>query len=136
MRWIFGVLFILSAFFEANIAQYPLWIPLFVVVIVAYRPEVVFTVSLVSGFLLDILLVRLLGMTGLFGICIALLCFAYERKYQVQSLWFIVIASMVLTLVYCLVFAVPAIFLKVLAVGFFSLLIYFIYVTAKLNDWV
>jgi hypothetical protein len=136
MKWLFGILFILSAFFEANIASYPLWIPLFLIVIVSYRAEAVFTISLIGGVLLDILLVRSLGVTGLLGLFVALLCFAYERKYQVRSLTFIVIASMLLCVIYCLVFAVPALLLKTIIIGLFSLPMYFIYVTAKLNDWV
>lgn len=136
MRFVFAVLFIISAFFEANIAQYPLWIPLFTIVIVAYRPDVVLPVSLFCGILLDVLLVRSLGASGLFGICVALLCFTYSRKYHVQSLPFVMIASMVITLLYCLVFAVPGLFAKIVAVGVVSLPVYFVYVTAKLNDWV
>lgn len=136
MRWLFGFLFILSAFFEANIASYPLWIPLFLVVIVSYRPEAVFTVALICGALLDMLLVRSLGLTGLFGLCVALLCFAYEKKYEVRSLMFILIASMILCVIYCFVFAVPGVFLKTIVIGLSSLPVYFLYITAKLNDWV
>lgn len=136
MRFVFGVLFIIAAFFEANIAQYPLWISLFTIIVVAYRPEVAFLVSILGGILLDVLLVRPLGGSGLFGMCVALACVTYSKKYHVQSFPFVVIASMVITLLYCLVFAVPLVLLKVLAVGFTSLPIYFIYVTAKLNDWV
>lgn len=113
--------------FEGTITSLPLVLVVLILMSVGLKKADVFLIAFLSGLLLDVFLVRITGVTGIFFLSILLLIFLYNKKYETKSLFFVLLATALSVIFYLFIFPTPDIFLQViistlLAGGLFSLL--------------
>lgn len=127
MQYLLYLLLSIAILLEGSITSLPLVLSILLVLAVNLRKQDVFVVAFLAGFLLDVLLVRPVGVTSIFFLCILLLVFLYEKKYEIKSLFFVILFTGLSSAVYLMIFHSPDFFLQVvistlIAGGLFSLL--------------
>jgi cell shape-determining protein MreD len=66
-----------------------------------------FIVAFLAGLLLDVFLLRPLGESSVYFLIVLFLIFMYEKKYEVNSLLFMTLATGVTSCIYFVIFPVP-----------------------------
>ncbi len=105
MKWI-GIIvgIVIGAFLESTFFHVPfVLIILLLTVIFIQKPWIIF-LSIPAGFLLDSLAFRVIGESSLFFAVMMGIFFAYGKKFELESLGFMVFASGLTSLVYFLIF--------------------------------
>ena len=120
----------LSVLFEGTITTLPLTLITLLVIAVMSRDTSVFPFAFIAGLLLDVLLLRPLGATGVFFILYFLLVFLYQRKYEITTVPFVLFASFFGTVVYTKFFGVDHSFVGAVMSMIFAVLLF--RVTVKL----
>lgn len=103
MFLLFVVLLFLSLFLEGTVTTLPLVVVLLLLLMINRREGVVFVLAFISGLLLDILRLQTFGGTSLFLLCFLFLVLLYQRKYEIDSLPFVMIAAFIGTVGFGLV---------------------------------
>jgi rod shape-determining protein MreD len=127
MQYLLYVLLGIAVLLEGSITSLPLVLSMLLVLAVNLRKQDVFVAAFLAGFLLDVLLVRPVGVTSIFFLCMLLLVFLYEKKYEIKSLFFVVLFAGLSSALYLMIFHSPDFFLQVvistlIAGGLFNLL--------------
>ncbi len=91
-----------------------------------YKESWIFFAAFFSGIFLDVITVRTLGESSLFFILFLFLIDLYEKKFEVQTLSFVCLASFLGSLVYLLLFGQSAAFQQAIVTTFLSILFFFI----------
>lgn len=68
------------------------------------RDESIFFLAFLCGILLDILMVRNIGVSSLFFLVTVFLILSYQRKYEIHSFQFVSVASFIGSLIYLILF--------------------------------
>src|SRR5258708_5097713 len=113
MKWIF--LFILrciALLLEVTITTLPLVLIILLCAAVLYTSTSIFLWVFFSGLLLDFLLLRTIGQSSLFVLIFLAMAFLYERKFEIQSISFIVLFSFLGSFLYVWIFGYGYVFLE------------------------
>ncbi len=126
MRHLLYTLVFIALILEGTVTSLPLVLVALILLAINLAKTDVFLIAFLSSMLLDVFLVRATGLTGIFYLCILLLIFLYNKKYETQTLVFILLATALSSTLYLFIFPAPDIFLQViistlLAGGLFSL---------------
>lgn len=118
-----SVLFLL-VLLESSWTFFPLTIIFLIALFASTKEEAVLIAAFLFGLLLDILTLRAWGISSLFFLIVLLLLFLYEKKFETSSALFIGIYSMLVVLVYFVIFTgqflpIESFFAAVFATGFF-----------------
>lgn len=124
------VILLAAALFESTLVSNSLFLAFLIPVFVLKKELWLFGAGFVFGVVLDVLLLRDLGTTGLFMIILLMLIGLYEKKFETTTLPFVLFASFFASTSYLLVFGQSLIFEKallssIIAVGSFQILRYF-----------
>ena len=119
------ILFFLSLML-IGITTVPVFISLIVVCAVIFKRSWLFFLAAVIGFFLDLFLLRLLGQTGLFLAVFVLLIFLYERKFETQTLSFVLLSSFLGSFFYLWLFKYQMVLLQSLITALLSVLIFYV----------
>lgn len=123
----FLLLIVLGFFLEGTLTTIPFVLLLLIAVTVLIRNTVIFIPAFFLGILLDTMTLRPIGQTSMYFIFVLFLVFLYERKFEIQSLQFVTIASFFAVLGYSLFMQYPfAVYLAFLSAVFSSILYLFI----------
>lgn len=127
MQYPLYLLLCIAILLEGSVTSLPLVLSMLLVLAVNVHKQDVFVAAFLAGFLLDVMLVRPVGLTSIFFLCMLLLVFLYEKKYEIKSLFFVVIFAGLSSALYLMIFHSPDYFLQVvistfIAGGLFSLL--------------
>src|SRR6266700_5012533 len=106
------ILLLMLTIIEGTITTLPLVLIFLLLLAIRRRDEVVFVVAFISGLVLDILRLHTVGGTSLFLLCFLFLVLLYERKYEIDSLPFVILAAFVGTVGFGLVWADQAIIMQ------------------------
>jgi cell shape-determining protein MreD len=98
------VFFIISIFLEGTVAKLPFVFISLVILTIAMRNLVLFILAFFAGILLDAFALRPIGETSIFLLLCVFLMLLYQRKYEINSYPFVLLASFVGSLIYLLVF--------------------------------
>lgn len=117
----------LMVLLEGTITTIP--VSLVVLILIAIKAERTtgLGIAFTSGIFLDLLRVRVVGQTSLLLVTFLFFIFLYERKYEINTLPFVVVATFAGSMIYGLLFQLPLIVISsfitvVIAVfGFFLL---------------
>ncbi|HXS14910.1 MAG TPA: hypothetical protein VN711_02190 [Candidatus Saccharimonadales bacterium] len=105
MKWFFWILLLfISLCLEATVVKVPLVFLLIFLTALFVRKEWIFLAAIASGVLLDSVTFRFLGESSLFFMCFLGILFAYEKKFETQSLGFVMTALGIGTFFYALFF--------------------------------
>lgn len=107
MKWFFFFFLLLIAIVvEATITTIPIVFSVLFAFGVIMRQSSMLVWSFVAGLLLDALTFHLLGMSSLFFLLFFGLVFLYERKFEVQSISFVLIFSYLGSLLYMILLGI------------------------------
>ncbi|HVZ58325.1 MAG TPA: hypothetical protein VG935_01040 [Patescibacteria group bacterium] len=105
---------IISVIAEGILTSLPLVLISLILFTIRTRNHDVFFYAFISGIFLDILHVRPIGETSIFFAIVLLLIFLYERKFEISSLLFALLATLVSTSFYLLIFQVPGSLIQII----------------------
>ncbi|MFH1187021.1 MAG: hypothetical protein V1697_02500 [Candidatus Levyibacteriota bacterium] len=100
----FWPIFIVAFFFELVLTTMPLVLIVFLNLFVFSKKEWVFILAFISGIILDILSFRPLGYTSIFFVSSLFFISLYERKFEISTVYFIFIMSIILSAIYLVIF--------------------------------
>jgi len=130
MQKILIALVVVSLILEGSITSLPLVLLSLLIFRIAVSDNSGFLMAFLSGIILDIFLVRPVGQSSIYFLIILFLIGMYEKKFEVNSLLFIMLATFTTSLVYFLVFTSPSILIQTIFMTFLS---GFLYVVLRLK---
>lgn len=98
------LLLFFSILFEATVTTLPLVLVILLCIAIFYQKMWVFPLGLLSGLLLDSLSFRIPGETSLFFLVFLYIIFLYEKKFEIQSLPFVIFTSGIGALGFLIIF--------------------------------
>lgn len=105
MKWVLlTVALFIGAVVEALVIQLPFVMLLLLLAFMFSRKQWVVFLSIPAGILLDSLTFRTLGQSSIFFAIFLGIFFAYEKKFEVNSVGFMIFATLMGTLSYLLIF--------------------------------
>jgi hypothetical protein len=103
---------IISLFLEGTVTTLPLLFVCLLCLLIQRRDASIFPIAFLIGFLLDILTLHVLGASSLFFLFSLFLIFLYQRKYEIRSIPFVIIASCIGSWIFLTVFGYKNAFLQ------------------------
>lgn len=121
------LVFFLLLLLESTILSLPLMLIYLLCLLVVRKDAMVLVLGFIAGILLDMLLVRHIGVSSLITVTILAITMLYQRKFEIASYYFVGIASFIISFLYMLIFRIDHVFLQatissILAILFFSFL--------------
>ena len=98
------IFFIISIFLEGTVTSLPLVFVCLVILTIATRNLFLFFLAFVSGIFLDAFALRPIGQSSIYLLLCVFLMLLYQRKYEINSYPFVLLASFVGSLLYLLIF--------------------------------
>ncbi len=92
------------AIFLSTLTTIPIIVTLILNFAVVSKSQLVFSIAFLAGLVIDIFYLRILGSTSIFLVIFTFLIYMYQRKFEIQTIPFVAIASFVGSLVYLKVF--------------------------------
>lgn len=126
MQYFFIILLFIGILLEGTVTTLPLVLVILILYSICIKKIEIFLIAFISGMLLDIFLVRAIGLTSIFYICVLLLISLYERKYEVKSPFFVLLITGLVCALYLFIFSRHTVVLQtiismLLSGGIFSL---------------
>lgn len=100
MKYFFAALLIVSLFIESSFLSYPLVLGVLLMLAALYRHQAVLWIAFFSGILLDILTFHSVGGSSLFFLGALVLVSLYQRKFEIESPFFVGASVFVFSLLY------------------------------------
>ena len=118
------VIFFLFLILSSSLTTIPLSIIILVVCAVIFRESWVFFAAFLLGLYLDLMLIRPLGYTSLMFTIFVFLIRLYERKFETQTLSFVLLSSFLGSLVYLMIFEYNNVLFQSLINSFLAVLFF------------
>jgi len=109
------VLFFILLLLESTILPLPLILLFLLCITILFRSGLIFFIGLFSGFFLDALSFRPIGQSSIFFVVFLFFIFLYERKFELQSVLFVLFMSCIGSIVFFFLFGSTVIVLQVIA---------------------
>jgi cell shape-determining protein MreD len=101
------LLFGIALIVESSVSSLPL-VALFLIIITVWcKSTHILFLAFLSGIILDILLVRNIGVTSMFFLVMIAGMVLYQKKYELRSPFFVIPFSMIASMLYVVIFPVP-----------------------------
>lgn len=97
---------LISIMLESTITTLPLVLLIILFLSVVNRTNEVFLIAFLSGLFLDLLTLGRLGTSSLFFVTFVFIIYSYQRRFEIETLHFVIIFSLVGSLIY-LIFTGP-----------------------------
>jgi hypothetical protein len=120
-KWILWLILILAFLLEGTITTLPLVLAAFLILMIFLRDKFLFWLAFVFGILLDVFLLRPLGLTSLLLTVFLFIVILYEDKFEASTGYFVLVASFVGSLVYLLALGIQAALIQSLFMAFLTL---------------
>jgi hypothetical protein len=104
MVYILLILLCISLFLEGTVTTLPLVFICFVCLTIFIRTPAILLIAFFAGMLLDAFAIRAIGGTSIFLLTAVLLILLYQRKYEINSYPFVLIASFIGSLLFLIIF--------------------------------
>jgi hypothetical protein len=116
MMIMYALLF-LSILLESTITTLPFSLSLLLILMVVKRNETPLIAAVITGLSIDIMTMRVIGVTGLFALLFLFLIVLYDRKFEIATFPFVTGASFMGSIVYLFIFQVPQAFIQAVTVA-------------------
>jgi cell shape-determining protein MreD len=93
MKYVLGFVGIIGLFIESSLVAIPFSLIFILLIFINRKDGMVFTIAFLLGIVLDILLIRQVGLTGLFFVVFLFLVSLYDRKYEINTWPFVLLSS-------------------------------------------
>ena len=110
--WFFVILILVSVLLQVSVTTIPLVLLLFLNAVVVAKKTWIFPIAFLTGLALDILLLNPLGETSLFFMVFLFIILLYDKKFDIQTLPFVFLASFIGSFVYFIAFQISNIFVQ------------------------
>ena len=120
-------LLLFSTIFEGTITALPLVLICVICMTIVLRDSSIFLLAFIAGILLDTFALRTLGGTSIFLLVIVFLILLYQRKYEINTYPFVLIASFVGSLLYLMIFGYNGAMLLAFVSTIIAVLLFMIY---------
>lgn len=117
------VFLIFALLFESSVFSLPFVFITLLFFAVTSQSRRVFLFALISGIILDAMMVRTIGSSSLFFCTFLFLVFLYQRKFEITSVYFVLVATGAGTFIYGSLFGMPHIWSYVIASCLFAMLL-------------
>ncbi|HEX7041791.1 MAG TPA: hypothetical protein VF189_00940 [Patescibacteria group bacterium] len=132
MIWVIFTSFILiGVFLEALVIKIPFALLLIILAIVFSKKAWIILLSIPIGLTVDFLLFRIIGTTSLFFIVMISLFLGYSKKFEIESIGFVIFATLISTFFYFIIFGADNILLQMILSLVFAILGFFIALIIK-----
>ena len=105
MKYLPFILLIIAFLIESTLFSWPLVLGVLIFLTVLYKEQWMMLVAFVSGILLDILTFHFVGSSSLFFLIVLEVVFLYQRKFEIESPFFVGISVFVFSLLYGALFS-------------------------------
>lgn len=116
-------LLVFALLFESSVFSLPFVFITLLLFAVISQSRRVFLSALISGIILDAMMVRTIGASSLFFCTFLFLVFLYQRKFEITSVYFVLVATGMGAFVYGVLFGMPHIWSYVIASCLFAMLL-------------
>lgn len=107
-----GLLFFLLLLFHATVVSVPIFLSVFIIYYIVTRKLSVFFLAFFVGIVLDIVLVRPLGITSIFLVLFLFFVILYEKKFEIDTPQFVFFGTFLGSVMYLFAFWYSNIFLQ------------------------
>ena len=104
MQYVFLLLLCLATYMEGTLTTLPIVLALLIPYAVFSKSEAIFFFMFLSGIFLDLMNGQTIGFSSLYFLCSVFILLLYQRKYEIASYPFIVIATSIVSFFYLLLF--------------------------------
>lgn len=126
------ILLVFAVFIEGTLTTMPLTLICLLCLMIVRRDAMIFPLAFLAGLLVDAMTLRPLGGTSLFLLTFVFLILLYQRKYEIYSYQFVMVASFVGSIVFMTLFGYENVVLQSLLSALFGGVIFgFIKLTSK-----
>ena len=87
------ILLLIALFLESSATSLPLVLLVLIPLTVIYRNYTVFILAFIFGIILDIFTFKTVGISSLFFISVIFLILIYEKKFEINTSYFVILAS-------------------------------------------
>lgn len=98
------LLLVICVLLEGSVTTLPLTLLLLIVLYCLTRADWIFIAAFVAGIILDVFLIRPLGVSSIFFLSTLLLIFLYQRKFEITSMYFMAGAQILCSMCYLWIF--------------------------------
>lgn len=123
MLWILGLVFFLTIALS-TLTTIPVIVAVILCLTVVSKNPKVFIAAFLGGFLIDIFMVRVLGITSLFLVTFTFMIFLYQRRFEIQTYPFVFLACFIGSVVYLKIFGYSSILIQALTASFLALFLF------------
>lgn len=120
----FFLLICLAILLEGTITSMPLVLDILIVFYITKRNSGIFILSFISGVVLDIFGVRVLGLTSIFFITFIFIILQYGRKFEIATYPFVFFSSLMGGLFYLWLFKYDDVFMQGVANSIIAVLMF------------
>lgn len=99
------VLLLFAVLLEGSVTTLPVTLVVLVLLYCLFKEDLVFLLATVSGVILDVLLVRSVGGSSMFYLFVLFLLFLYQRKFEIDSYYFVFFALFISLCIYLYFFS-------------------------------
>lgn len=120
----FLIILTIATIFQSFITTVPLVLIILLFMTIITFDKKIFLYALIFGLILDLFLLRDVGISSIYFLIFIFLIRAYSNKYEIKTPYFIVISSFLGSLFYLLILKDPYSILESLIISFFALLFF------------
>lgn len=106
MTMLLFILLALALIVESTLVSLPLTLLFLIIVTVWRKSHHMLLLAFLSGLILDVLLVRSIGVTSIFFLVVIAVMILYQRKYELRSPFFVIPFSMAASMLFVIFFPV------------------------------
>jgi len=126
----FLLLIIISISLEGTVTTLPITMVFLLCLSLIRRDWTVFPIAFFAGLLLDLLRVQTVGVSSLFFMIFTFLILLYQRKYEINSYPFVVVATFLGSIIYFFIFGlkhfiIQSILISIIAALLFAIIKFF-----------
>lgn len=105
MKFLSIILLSTALLLETTLTTIPLVLVSLICLTIIYKEDVLFVLAFIFGVFLDLILFRTIGLSSLFFVVFLFLILIYQRKFEIKTAGFVLIASFLGSLTYLLLFS-------------------------------
>jgi cell shape-determining protein MreD len=102
MKTLFTLLLIFALILESTLTTIPLLLLMILVLTAVYKSNYIFILGLVFGLLIDLMTLRMIGVSSIFFSIMIFLVLLYQSKFEIATNTFIIFASILASFGYLL----------------------------------
>ena len=131
--WILSLVLLIAVLIEATFTSIPLVFLILINLLILEKNSWVFAAAFFSGLALDIFSMRFLGSSSLYFVILLFIISLYERRFEANNVYFVLLASFLGSFLYMIVFSERLILQQAVISAFISAFIFYVLYFVRLR---